>query len=227
MRHGSHNIHVPRLSSCRPEPLTARAAAIRSCRDPGGHADARSCESEDSGSRKCEDAPVFKGAGRVNALVTGVFVLLLVATLSLGACSGGSSSADPTPDANSAPATAPPGSPQELCLRGVHHTPRSNINVNRAVVVPLTRVKRWVLSTTPLLHWRTFASSLARAPLSERVGVCVLTKRDGSKFDPGAGEKPVESVVTIVRLNGESTIFEIGTLESNLDDTPTTFARYG
>jgi hypothetical protein len=154
-------------------------------------------------------------------------VVSVAAMLSLCACSGGSPSADPAPKANGAPATAPPSSPKELCRRGVHRTPRSNINVDRALIVPLTRVKKWVLSTTSEIDWRTFSSSLAHAPLSEQVGVCVLTKRDGSKFDPGADEKPVESVVTIVRPNGESTIFTIGTLESNLDDTPTTFARYG
>ena len=153
-------------------------------------------------------------------------VLSVAAMLALCACSGGSPSADPAPKANDAPATAPPGSPKELCLRGVHRTPRSNIYVDRAVIVPLARVKKWFLSTTPEIDWRTFSSSLAHAPLNERVGVCVLTKRDGSKFDPGADEKPAESVVTIVRPNGASTIFTIGTLESNLDGTPTTFARY-
>lgn len=152
-------------------------------------------------------------------------VVSAAAILSLCACSGGSPSADSAPKRTVA--TSPPGSPKELCVRGVHRTPRSNVSVERAVIVPLTRVKKWVLSTTPQIEWRTFSSSLANAPLSEQVGVCVLTKRDGSKFDPGADEKPVESVVAIVRPNGESTVFILGTLESNLEVTPTTFARYG
>jgi hypothetical protein len=90
----------------------------------------------------------------------------------------------------------------------------------------LSSVKKWVLSTTPEIEWPTFSSSLARAPLTERVGVCVLTKKDGTTFDPGADEEPVESVVAIVRPNGESTVFMIGTLVSNLSGTPTNFSRY-
>jgi hypothetical protein len=97
--------------------------------------------------------------------------------------------------------------------------------VHRAFIVPLHRVKKWVLGTAPGIRWQTFSSSLARAPLSEDVGVCVLTKRNGAKFHPAGDAKPVGSVVAIVRPNGESTIFEYGTLASNLADTQANFAK--
>lgn len=121
---------------------------------------------------------------------------------------------------------ASPDSPEELCLNGVQRTPRSNIRVDRAVIVPLARVKKWVLEV-PERDWETFSSSLVDAPLTERVGVCVLTKKDGSKFQPEGSPEPYESMVTIVRKNGESTVVSLGTLEDNLVTTPTTFARYG
>ena len=123
-------------------------------------------------------------------------------------------------------AAAPASSPDQLCLRGVHRSPASAIVVNRAVTAPLFRVKAWVLKTAPGVRWSTFSVSLADAPLRERVAVCVITKKDRGTFDPGNGQKPARSIVEIVRPGGEATGFILGTLESNLDLTPTSFVRY-
>ncbi len=119
-----------------------------------------------------------------------------------------------------------PGSPRELCLNGVNRHPRSSIRVNRAVVAPLARVKKWVLSDGGI-SWDEFSDSLSSAPLDERVGVCVLTKKDGSRFTIPPGENtppPARCIVVIVRPNGEATLFMVGSLRSMLESTPTSFA---
>lgn len=151
--------------------------------------------------------------------------LALIASTSLlilSAC------ASPTaPDAvNESVAT--PSSPKQLCLKGLHRHSPSEIEVNRAVVAPLARIKTWV--TTPKdtdIDWDEFSESLASAPLDERVGVCVLTKKDGASFTapPEAGDpETVQSVVVIVRPNGEQTLYMLGSLESMLDSVPRSFA---
>ncbi|WGL52840.1 hypothetical protein P5P86_03225 [Nocardioides sp. BP30] len=98
--------------------------------------------------------------------------------------------------------------------------------MERASAAPLAEVKTWVLRTSAAIDWRTFSSSLAEAPPNERVGVCVLTRSDGTDFDLDDGAEPVPSVVMIVRPNGQSTIFELGSLASNLATTPTDFATF-
>src|SRR4051812_3994028 len=112
--------------------------------------------------------------------------LLAGALVMLSACGSGS----PSEEDFSAPVNTKAAmrqTAQELCLNGVHRYPRSNIRVNRAVLAPLARVKKWVLSTDSV-DWRTFSASLASAPMDERVGVCVLTQMDGSRFVLPPGE---------------------------------------
>ncbi|ROR90954.1 hypothetical protein [Nocardioides aurantiacus] len=147
--------------------------------------------------------------------------LLIASPLLLGGCSSAS-----TDEPNSEPTIASLDAPDEMCLHGARRTPRSNINVDRATVVPLARVKRWVLEV-PERDWATFSASLVDAPPTERVAICVLTKKDGSGFKPEGSPESYESLVTITRANGESTVVNLSTLEDNLDSTPTTFARYG
>lgn len=137
--------------------------------------------------------------------------------------SGCSSTATDEPD--SKPTIASLDDPEEVCLNGAQGTLRSDIDVERATVVPLAHVKKWVLEV-PERDWETFSASLVDAPLTERVGVCVLTKKDGSRFTPEGATESFESVVTITRATGESTVVQLDTLDGNLLDTPTTFARY-
>lgn len=149
---------------------------------------------------------------------------LSVALLMLSACGNAFPKGAEAPETNAGAAT--PQSPRDLCLDGVPRYPRSSIRVNRAVVAPLRRVKKWVLSGGGI-DWDEFSASLSPAPLDERVGVCVLTKKDGSKFTIPAGENtppPVRCVVVIVRPNGEQTLFMMGPLQSMLESTPTSFA---
>lgn len=117
----------------------------------------------------------------------------------------------------------PPRTPTELCLNVVTRTPREAVKVDRVVIAPLRDVKRWVLRTEPRIDWRTFSTALARAPLDERVGVCVLSKRDTLGFRVEGVDRPVASVVVIARPNGQGTVFLLGSLGDNLDSTPRTF----
>lgn len=143
-----------------------------------------------------------------------------IVILAFAACSS-----DPKGDENP-PAT--PGhetgarSPHQICLSGVRRTPRSNIQVERAAAAPLSAVKAWVLDGSSSIDWATYSSSLATAPLGERVAVCVYSKVDGTSFEI-PGTEPAESVVQIVRANGEATLVMVGATGDMLSTTPRTF----
>lgn len=153
-------------------------------------------------------------------------IALAAGVTALSACGSAATQATEA-DASANPNPAPPGSDEALCLAGVHLTPRTNIEVERVVVAPLARVKRWVLADDDFdIDWGTYSSSLTSAPLDEQVGVCVLTKKDGSTFDTPVGVNappPQESVVLIVRPNGEATAHSLGSREAMLESTPRSF----
>lgn len=132
-----------------------------------------------------------------------VFIALM--GLLTSACASGSRLA--TTDETTATSSVASRTPHGLCLDGASRYRRITVKVDRAVVAPLASVKKWVLSTSPEIEWRTFSDTLASAPLDERVAVCVLSKNDTSYFEPpGLGHK-LKSVVVIVRPNGEGTFF--------------------
>lgn len=148
--------------------------------------------------------------------------MLLLIFPGVASCDGAQRAADPTSFSTSRvlPSIAPG---KELCLNGVHQNPRENIRVERAFAAPLSSVKRWILGQSPHTEWDTFSSSLATAPLGETVAVCVLSKMDGSLFTPVPGvntPEPSQAVVMITRLNGESTLFSMGTTADMLDLAP-------
>jgi hypothetical protein len=91
----------------------------------------------------------------------------------------------------------------------------------------LSAVKGWVLSKSPSIQWESFSSSLKAAPLAEEVVVCVLSKVDGGSFrqPPGIKAPAPESVVGIVRRDGDSTLFLMGSTVAMLEATPKSFSK--
>lgn len=156
-----------------------------------------------------------------------VTAALLLTLPGMASCNDAQQDGDPAFNSTSRllPSAAPA---KEICLNGVHRNPRENILVKRAFAAPLSSVKRWVLAGSPETEWDTFSSTLARAPLGEIVGVCVLSKVDGSAFTPTPGVNtppPTQAIVAITRLNGESTLFSMGSTADMLAFTPTSLPR--
>lgn len=102
---------------------------------------------------------------------------------------------------SSASATMAPSQRQsahELCLSGVRNTPLSEIRVEQALAAPLSDVKAWVLSGEPTVEWTSFSSDLAHAPLTEEVGVCLYSKKNGDLFTLPPGENTPEPTQAVV-----------------------------
>lgn len=152
------------------------------------------------------------------AHVGGSLAVLIAAT----ACAGTRED-----DSAASPSSSPSGhqSAHEICLAGVHNTPLSEIQIERAVAAPLSAVKAWVLSGEPTIDWTTFSSDLADAPLNEEVAVCLFSKRDGARFTlpPGVNTpEPTEAIVQIVRPNGQGgALYLAGSVNDMLEVTPT------
>lgn len=142
--------------------------------------------------------------------------------LAFAACSGDPNTGEGAPDTSGHETGA--SSPQQICLAGVHRTPVWNVRVERAVAAQLSAVKKWVLED-PSIDWATFSSTLATAPLDERVGVCVYSKVDGTSFRI-PGTESAESVLQIVRANGEATLFVMGSTDVALETTPKSFPSH-
>lgn len=152
---------------------------------------------------------------------------LTIATLALVPFVASCSEADERPD--SVPTTTPTlvpssASAEELCLNGVRKSPREKIRVERAFAASVSAVRNWVLAEDPDIDWNTFASSLADAPLEERVGVCVLAKIEGALFTHAPGvntPEPTEAVLMFALPDGKSTTFMMGSTADMLDAAPT------
>lgn len=124
--------------------------------------------------------------GRRARLASTAIVMLLFA-----ACSDDPKTGEKAPDTSGHETGK--SSPQQICLAGVHRTPVWNVRVERAVAAQLSAVKKWVLDEDPSIDWATFSSSLATAPLDERVGVCVYSKVDGTSFKIPEPNRPSRS----------------------------------
>lgn len=123
---------------------------------------------------------------------------------------------------------ATPRSADEICRAGMPWTPFRPTRVERAIAAPLASVKSWVLASDRSIEWSSFSRSLAEAPSTEKVGICVYTKLDGSHFRPPPGigpQEPIESVMLIVRKNGDATLFLMGTKAELLESTPESLRR--